>query len=41
MPARVRMVRRDHKIDAPDTPIAKVDDHGSLELDLEFIPGPG
>jgi polyisoprenoid-binding protein YceI len=35
------IVLRDYKIDAPDTPIAKVDDHGSLELDLEFVPGSG
>lgn len=32
------IVLRDYKIDAPDTPIAKVDDHGSLELNLEFVP---
>jgi len=30
---------RDYGIKAPDTPIAKVDDHGSFELDLEFVPG--
>ena len=35
------IVLRDYKIDPPDTPIAKVDDHGSLELDLEFVPGSG
>ena len=33
------IVLGDYEIDAPDTPIAKVDDHGSLELDLEFVPG--
>jgi polyisoprenoid-binding protein YceI len=31
----------DYKIDPPDTPIAKVDDHGSLELDLQFVPAAG
>ena len=35
------IVLSDFKIDAPDTPIAKVDDHGSLELDLEFVPAAG
>ncbi len=29
----------DYKIDAPDTVIAKVDDHGSFEVDLVFAPG--
>ena len=33
------IVLGDYGIDAPDTPIAKVDDHGSLELNLEFVPG--
>lgn len=33
------IVLRDYGIDAPDTPIAKVDDHGSLEFDLKFAPG--
>ena len=33
------IVLADFGIDAPDTPIAKVDDHGSLELDLQFAPG--
>jgi len=32
------IVLADYNIDPPDTPIAKVDDHGSLELDLEFVP---
>ena len=34
------IVLRDFAIDTPNTPIAKVDDHGSLELDLEFVPSP-
>ena len=29
----------DYKIDAPDTVIAKVDDHGSIEIKLVFVPG--
>jgi polyisoprenoid-binding protein YceI len=29
----------DFGIDAPSTPIAKVDDHGTLEFDLQFAPG--
>jgi polyisoprenoid-binding protein YceI len=29
----------DYRIHPPDTVIAKVDDHGSLEVDLEFAPG--
>ena len=33
------IVLADYGIDAPDTPIAKVDDHGTLEFDLEFAPG--
>jgi polyisoprenoid-binding protein YceI len=33
------IVLNDFGIDAPDTPIAKVDDHGSLEFDLSFAPG--
>ncbi len=33
------IVLGDYNIDAPDTPIAKVEDHGSLELDLEFVRG--
>lgn len=32
---------RDFKIDPPDTPIARVDARGSLELDLEFVPASG
>jgi polyisoprenoid-binding protein YceI len=33
------IVLDDFGIDAPDTPIAKVDDHGTLEFDLKFAPG--
>jgi polyisoprenoid-binding protein YceI len=33
------IVLKDFGIDAPNTPIAKVDDHGSLEFDLSFAPG--
>jgi polyisoprenoid-binding protein YceI len=29
----------DYDIDAPDTVIAKVDDHGSIEVNLVFVPG--
>jgi len=29
----------DYRIDPPDTVIAKVDDHGSIEVDLVFEPG--
>jgi polyisoprenoid-binding protein YceI len=31
----------DYDIDAPDTVIAKVDDHGSIEVKLVFVPGAG
>ena len=31
----------DYGIDAPDTVIAKVDDHGSIEVKLVFAPGAG
>jgi polyisoprenoid-binding protein YceI len=31
----------DYDIDAPDTVIAKVDDHGSIEVKLVFVPGTG
>jgi polyisoprenoid-binding protein YceI len=31
----------DYKIDAPDTGVVSVDDHGSLELSLTFIRSPG
>jgi polyisoprenoid-binding protein YceI len=31
----------DYDIDAPDTVIAKVDDHGSIEVNLVFVPGAG
>lgn len=31
----------DYGIDAPDTVIAKVDDHGSIEVKLVFVPGAG
>ena len=33
------IVLRDYGIEPPNTPIAKVDDHGSLELDVRFAPG--
>ena len=35
------IVLADYGIHAPDTPIAKVDDHGTLEFDLKFAPGAG
>ena len=33
------IVLRDYGIKPPHTVIADVDDHGSIEVDLEFVPG--
>lgn len=35
----VPIVLADYRIESPDTVIASVADHGSVELDLTFAPG--
>ena len=36
--ADIPIVLADYKIEPPDTGVVKVDDHGSLEFSLEFVP---